>query len=727
MNDQSGRDVVGTKVVPPMLPGSLVVRKRLDEVLDAAVEERQPLVLLSAPAGSGKTTLLAEWLSRRSEGLAWLQVESSDADPARFWSYLVAAIGRVHPDVEEAIRPLIATVGGDELVVVSALVNELALLPEPLVVVIDDYHLIDNERVHRGLERLVELAPPAVTIVVATRVDPPFRLGRFRVRNQLTEIRAGDLRFAPDEAGSLLGAEASGLSDALVGELCERTEGWAAGLVLAGLSLVSAESAEVFIHRFKGDDQFIVDYLSDELLAAVSEDDRRRLLETSVLERLTGSLVDAVTGSEDGAEWLRRTAVTNQLLICLDHTGTWFRYHHLLRDLLRLEAERTLGQRMSDLHLAAAAWLHHDGDMHQAVEQYLAGEDLATAADLIADHATELLNGGQLQTVVGQLDRLGEVADGHVGALVVRGWIALVTGRLAEAQRLSERARLLDVDRTDEGLIAALGIMTNIARGDVASALAAADATVEPSEATQAMTLGAVRVWAGRFAEARPFLELADEMAASEPHDFVAAVNPIFIAVAEIESGNPGAAIRQAERAIDLAANRSMSEAPQMALAHSIAARTSPEPATGATEARRGVELARRSPEYIMLAYALACAGDVLCGNGDPEGMELLVEARSVIDRCPDPGVAGVYLAQVEARHGALVVVPRSPELVDELTDREFAVLRLLPSELSQRDIASELYVALNTVKTHCKAIYRKLGVSDRKAAVQAARDLHLL
>jgi LuxR family maltose regulon positive regulatory protein len=269
--------------------------------------------------------------------------------------------------------------------------------------------------------------------------------------------------------------------------------------------------------------------------------------------------------------------------------------------------------------------------------------------------------------------------------------------------------------------------MTHLAIGDVAGALDEARSAPDPFESTQAMTLGGARVWGGDFEGARPFLDLAAEMAPGEGNSFVETVTPIFQAIADIECADARSARRHALRAIDIAIANGFDELAQTALAHSIAARTSHDPEAAIAAAQRGVELARKSPERIMLAYSLASAGDVLCHHNDPTGPDMVLEARSIVDRCSDPGIAGRYLDRVEARHHLVSIQPTSTQLVDDLTDRELAVLRYLPSPLSQRDIASELYVSLNTVKTHCRAIYRKLGVGDRKAAIQAARDLGLL
>ena len=230
----------------------------------------------------------------------------------------------------------------------------------------------------------------------------------------------------------------------------------------------------------------------------------------------------------------------------------------------------------------------------------------------------------------------------------------------------------------------------------------------------------------GRFDEARPFLARANEMAASRPDHFVAAVTPVFEAIAELEEGRAAAARDLADTAIAYADEHRIAEAPQLALAHSVVARTTDDTTSAVPAAMRGVQLARRSPENVMLSYALASAADVAFDHDHSDADRLLLEARSIVDRCVDPGIAGRYLARVESRHGLADRVS-SDEFIEELTDRELAVLRYLPSQLSQREIAGELYVSLNTVKTHCKAIYRKLGVDGRQAAVHAARQYGLL
>lgn len=715
--------LVATKLTPPSLPGQLVERTRLSESLDAAAAD--PLVrvvLVSAPAGAGKSTLLASWRRERS-GVAWLQVDSADRDPARFWGYVVEALATVVPGIEEAARPAVSAAGSDAGPLVERIATAL-VTAAPVTLVLDDYHLIGNPNVDDALERLIELVPESFLLVLGTRVDPGLRLSRLRVRSQLVEIRADALRFDAGETHLLL--DDRQLTSDHAAALCERTEGWAAGLVLAGLSLDRSGDPDAFVQAFQGDDRLVVDYLTDEYLAGVGEADRLRMLETSVLDEMTGPLIDAVCGSDDGGRWLRDLATTNQLLIGLDNTDTSFRYHHLLRDLLRLEAERDIPHHLGALHLAAARWYHDHGDTFRAIEHFIAGDDLLTAADLLAIHATQLLNDGQFFTVLDLLEQLGDLPERHARSAVTKGWFNFSSGRFRAARHYYDVAAAHD-DGSDANLIAALGIMVNLAEGDLGTALSIAATMSEPVESTQAIGLAAVHTWAGKFDQARRYIAAARELGASEPSDYAAAVAPGFAAVVSIESADPDRAVADAEAAVNHAADRGIADAPQLSIAHAVIARTTAEPQRRKTASARALELIRRAPEPFANAYVHALVADNAIEHGDSNGVALLAEAQRAVDSCSDPGIAGRMVARVASRHGQTTRPTDRPGRAENLTDRELAVLRYLPSPMSQRDIAAELFVSHNTVKTHCRAIYRKLAVTDRKAAVQAARDADLL
>ncbi|MDO8362640.1 MAG: LuxR C-terminal-related transcriptional regulator [Actinomycetota bacterium] len=725
--------MAATKLRPPALPTRLVERNRLDQTLDDAVVRHVPLVLASAPAGSGKSTMLAAWAARRPGQVAWLQVEDIDSDPARFWSSLVAAIARHRPRAGDHLAPLVVGSAGDDRVIVPALVNELVDDDQRLVVVIDDYHLINDATVHRGVERLIDLCPPQLTIVVSTRVDPPFRLGRMRVRNRVSEVRAHDLRFAAGEAAVLLGPAGETITAGSFDDLCARTEGWAAGLVLAGLSLQRAAEPDQFVHAFRGDDQLVVSYLGDELLATMEPEERRRMLETSVLDRFNGPLVDAVTASSGGSQWLLEAAARNQLIVRLDSAGEWFRYHHLLRDLLALEALRTFPDELAVLHGRAAGWFSAQGDHGSAVGHRLAAGDIAGAMALMLFVGPDLLGNGQVRTLQRLLDQIGTAASDDAVCALLWGWCEYLRGRYVAAQHWLDRSLSLLPPEIDPIVATPLRINVALGRGDVATALDAARMVTAAGElatrpAELATAVGAAYAWAGLATDAREALGVAVARATIERRFTAHTMALVSLAVNELEAGDVSAAHAAAEAALSTAHSFGLAGYHGVAPALAVRARTAADAAQAGADAADAVDLARRATTDLGRAFVLTTAGDTLLGLGDDAGAVLLGEARSIIDRCVDPGVAGRALARAESRH-RLAATPPAPRtaLVEQLTDRELGVLRYLPSQLSLREIAAELFVSLNTVKTHCSAIYRKLGVTDRKAAVQAARSMNLL
>ncbi len=733
MGERSNTNLAATKLRPPGPPARLVERARLGAVLDEADAGDVPLVLVSAPAGSGKSTLMAGWAAVHPGPVAWLQLEESDADPARFWVSVTAAIGRTNPEIAARLEPLVVGSLGAGQVVVPALVNEMASMTERLVVVLDDYHLIDDAEVHRDVERLIDLCPPQLTLVVITRADPPFRLGRMRVRGRVREIRAGDLRFDASEAAALLGTTAEGLEPQRLDDLCERTEGWAAGLVLAGLSMERTDDADRFVRTFRGDDHLVAGYLTDELLAVLGEDERRRMVEAAVLHRLSGPLLDAVTGSDDGASWLEGLAARNQLVIRLDAVGEWYRYHHLFRDMLLLEARRSIADRLPDLHRRAAAWFETSGYPAAAVDHLLAAGDREQAMYLMRFVGPDLLGSGQLRTlrnILGQLSAGGEL-DAICAAL--SGWDHYLTGRYEAAQQLLDQATATLPADVDPMRLMPLRINLALGRGDVATALAGArdviaagEVEARPSELATAT--GAAFTWAGLPDEARAALAIALVRTQAEQRVTAHAMALVAAAVVEFHSADDAAACAAAQRALDFATSSGLGEYHGIAPAVAIRAATGPSDATATADAERAVVLARRATTMLGLVFVLTLAAEVLLREGSDRGRELLDEAGRMIDTCPDPGITLPLLERVAARHRVARSRPvPTAGLVEQLSEREMAVLRYLPSTLSVPEIARELYVSPNTVKTQCKAIYRKLAVTSRRAAVQVARERRLL
>jgi LuxR family maltose regulon positive regulatory protein len=408
-------------------------------------------MLVSAPAGFGKTTLLAEWLaagtpaptSQRSA--AWLSLDKGDNDPASFWTYVIAALQTVAPGVGASAITLLQEPQPLPIpTVLTTLLNDLGAIASDLVLVLDDYHVIDARDVQDGMEFLLDHLPPQLHLVIASRADPALPLARLRGRGELVEVRAADLRFTPDEAAAYLN-EVMGLvlTARDVAALEERTEGWIAALQLAALSMQGRDDIAGFIAGFAGDDRYIVDYLAEEVLARQPEQVRSFLLQTSILDRLSGSLCDAVTGQDGGRAMLEALDRGNLFLVPLDDRRQQYRYHHLFADVLRARVLDERPGRVKELHIRASGWYERNGDRSEAIRHALAGEDFERAADLVELTIPALRRGRQYATLRLWLEALPEelirvrpvLSVGYAGALMVRGEAEGVEARLLDAER----------------------------------------------------------------------------------------------------------------------------------------------------------------------------------------------------------------------------------------------------------------------------------------------------
>jgi LuxR family maltose regulon positive regulatory protein len=386
----SGQDVLlATKLHLPGPQPGFVPRLRLVQVLGEGLARGR--VLVCAPAGFGKTALLADWARGGGREVAWLGLDGGDSDPARFWRYVVAALDRARPGLASRVGPP-PSQSFEGLV--TALINELAADPggDEVLLVLDDYHLVDSGPVHDSVALLLENLPPGLRVVVSGRADPPLPLARLRARGQLAELRAAELRFSAEEAAALLGETAGpGLPASAAEALVARTEGWAAGLQLAALSLRGHADPAGFVAAFSGSHRFVLDYLADEVLDGQTRQVRAFLLETSVLERLSGELCDAVTGRPGGQAMLAGIERAGLFLVPLDEVRGWWRYHHLFADLLRARLQAEQPGRAVALHRAAAAWCQEHDLADDAVRHALASGDTAWAARLVERHVETLL------------------------------------------------------------------------------------------------------------------------------------------------------------------------------------------------------------------------------------------------------------------------------------------------------------------------------------------------
>jgi LuxR family maltose regulon positive regulatory protein len=418
-----------------------VARPRLVDRLTEGFEGE--LTVVCAPTGFGKTALLADWIRRSGRAVAWLSLDARDNDPVRFWRDVAAALEGTRAGVGRRLAALLRPPPRTFEAVVTTLVNELAATPGELVLVLDDYHLIESQAVHQSLRLLLEHLPAELRLAVASRSDPPLALARLRARGQLVEVRAGELRFTQEEAAALL-REAIGhdLPDSAVAALAARTEGWAAGLQLAALSLRDRQDVTGFVAGFSGDHRYVLDYLAEEVLERQPERVRTFLLETSVLERLCGPLCDAVTGGSDGQRLLEAIERANLFLIPLDEVRRWWRYHHLFADLLRVRLTQEQPQRLPGLHRAAAAWLESQVLVEDAIRHMLAAGDTAGAAELVERNIEPMLGRGETARW-----RAPQLAGRRNAAVLADDEGAAITGWLAAlpAEVVQSRPRLCAV------------------------------------------------------------------------------------------------------------------------------------------------------------------------------------------------------------------------------------------------------------------------------------------
>ncbi len=377
-----------TKLYVPRSRRGLVSRPRLSERLDRGTASK--LMLISAPAGFGKTTLLTEWLAAGPDGpaaerlVAWLSLDRADNDPASFWIYVIAALRTVASGVGESAMTLLQTPQPPPIeTVLTALLNDLGAITGDIVLVLDDYHVVDARDVQNGMAFLLDHLPPRLHVVIASRTDPALPLARLRARGELVETRAADLRFTLDEAAAYLN-EMMGLQLTArdVAALEGRTEGWIAALQLAALSMQGRDDVAGFIAGFAGDDRYVVDYLVEEVLQRQPEHVQQFLQQTSILERLCGPLCDAVTGQGGGKAVLEALERGNLFLVPLDDRRRWYRYHHLFADVLQARLHDEQPGQVPDLHRRASAWYQQNGEPAVAIGHALAAEDFERAADL---------------------------------------------------------------------------------------------------------------------------------------------------------------------------------------------------------------------------------------------------------------------------------------------------------------------------------------------------------
>ena len=468
------RLLLATKLAIPPVRSGLVPRPHLFQRLEASLEH--PLTLLAAPAGFGKTALLSAWARERQRSLAWVSLDSSDNDPAQFWSYALSALDALHPGLGATALSLQSAQTAPIETVLAALINGMGTQPQHIALILDDYHLIEELPIHRAMTFLLEHLPPQLHLVLASRVDPPLPLARLRVRHQLAELRADDLRFTLAEAATFLN-EIMGfqLTERDIAALESRTEGWVAGLQLAALSMQGRKDIAGFISAFAGSHRYIVDYLTEEVLHQQTEQVRSFLLQTSILDRVSGSLCEAVTGQSGGQDMLEQLEQANLFLLPLDDERSWYRYHHLFAEALRFRLTQAQPDLPLILHRRASAWFEGHGYLPEAITHAFAAKEYERAMTLLEPILYRLFSQGPHSTVRQWLRALPEeVLFTRPSLCVLYAWAFLYVGEIASCQRpleVAERAWRAEGNRSGLGEVYILQSAIALMQGDAIRAI----------------------------------------------------------------------------------------------------------------------------------------------------------------------------------------------------------------------------------------------------------------
>jgi LuxR family maltose regulon positive regulatory protein len=435
--------VITTKLYIPAPRPNAVIRAELIARLNKGLHHR--LTLISAPAGFGKTSLVSAWSAGSGRPVAWLSLDDADTDLGRFLTHLVAALQTIAPTLGNDVIALLQSSQPPAVdALLPLLLNQIATLPRPALLVLDDVHVLDADIIHQTLAFLTEHLPPQLHLIIITREDPPLPLARLRARGQLAELRTADLRLTHAEASAFL-TEVMGLnlSSDDIRALEERTEGWIAGLQLAALSLRGHQDVPTFIRTFAGDHRYVLDYLIEEVLQRQAAAVRDFLLQTAILDRLHGPLCDAVTGQEQSGARLESLHRGNFFVVPLDERRQWYRYHHLFADVLAAQLVAERPAQVTTLHRRASVWYEHNGALSEAIHHALAALDITRAADLIELAAPAMRRDRQEHTLLAWLRALPEeliasrpvLSIQHAGVLLSVGELAGVEGRLAAAER----------------------------------------------------------------------------------------------------------------------------------------------------------------------------------------------------------------------------------------------------------------------------------------------------
>jgi LuxR family maltose regulon positive regulatory protein len=737
-----GSDLVISKMRRPLMRRGTVRRSRLIERL--ARGDLRPIVSVVAPPGYGKTTLLSQWAERSGQSFAWVSVDEGDNDPKVLLTYVAAALDAVEP-IGQRVFDALASAGSSVLgSVVPRLGSAFASMSSPVVLVLDDVHLLHNSECRAALSVLADHVPGGSRLALAGRAQPPLRVARLRAEGRIMEIGPRELSLTRDEASSLLRNAGLTLGEEEVLTLHQRTEGWPAGLYLAALYLREGGPLASAAVSFGGDDRLVSEYMESEFLARISRRQRAFLTQTAVLERMCGPLCDAVLELSGSATVLAGLERSNLLLVPLDRHKEWYRYHHLFRDMLLAELHRLEPELMPVLYRRAAQWYEHNGAPSEALEYWMKAGEVDATARLAAALALATYQRGRAATAerwFGWLEDHGAM-ENHPAVAAVAAVIPAMIGSPADAERragVAERAAT-DASQADgsspvEPWLALLRAL--LCRDGVEQMRADAE-------------LAAKTTAAGSFWRAGSLLLLGMALLMAGDPDQADAVFEDQVAEARAAGGTLGACVALSERSLLAMARgawdlgeRHLSQAravareshvedyPAVTIMHAAAARMALHHADrpcARAELTRAQRL-RPALTYAIPHFAVQARTEltkVHLALGDLTGARTLMrEVDDILLRRPG---LGVFTRQAEDLRVELSHARGSPALgASALTTAELRLLPLLSTHLSFPEIAAEVFLSPNTVKSTVHSIYRKLGTSSRSQAVSRLRDLGLL
>ena len=727
------------RLTPPIAHADRVPRERLTTRL---VESRERLVLVVAPAGYGKTTLAVQWSELDERRFAWVGLGAGMGDPATLWSSIAASVGRAQPTFAPTAERLESWLAAAEPGTMAAQVAEALEAIGELVIVLDDYHLIEESASHASIASFLELMPPRIQLVVVSREDPPLTVGRLRAESDLLELRADELALRPVEVEALLNAALRlDLSAEALALLHARTEGWPAVVALAGRSLRDTDDREGFLERFDGSNRFVVDYLMEVVWDELDADRRSTLLGTSILERMSGDLCDAVLERDGSTRLLSELEKEDPFLIPLDEHGEWYRYHSIVREFFYRELILGAPERVPELRHRACDWLAGEGLVEEACHQALAAREYGQAARLVSANWLPLAGREEPETVLGWIDEFPKDAlRADAPLCFARAWLLRLAGDHRRSLHATRDALAAEwsgplPDGAASAEAAASLLRASFVGSDVAEQLRAARRGHELEADGTAVWQTVARVllgWACYLAdaplEARSLVEQAAEDAPELEMWTTACDARSVLAAIELEEGKPDLAEQHALAALEVAAMRRLSNLSHLALSQVV---------LGRVLANRGeldeadrvlthaLERVRARQDTLPVAECLLAVAPVRRAlKRTDEARELLAEAASIIEGSGDPGILRRRLEETKVILGRPI---RRTSEADELTDRERDVLRLLGERRTKREVGAVLFLSYNTIHSHTKSIYRKLGASSRQDALARARELALI